>query len=259
MQYDILGVDGEHTVQGADWLAALGQALEVLGLNRDALAHLVIDVGRSGELDVSDPASGLSFRLLPVEDLFGAFDGPPLSTAEEPIETLVPEVSELRPVGRPNDLASRLADIAQRVTHTRDVSASCVGALDGLQELVAAESGAVLLYDGEQLVFRAAFGPVAAGVTGSVLAEDTGVAGFTFQLGLGVVVNRADLDMRHDKTIDRKLNYRTRNIIAAPVKDLNGDIFGVLQLVNAPVDFKDWHLEAAQGVASDLAAHLSRI
>ncbi|MCB9742680.1 MAG: GAF domain-containing protein [Alphaproteobacteria bacterium] len=253
MQYDILGVEGERSVYAADWITALGEALETMGLRREVLSQLVIDVGRSGEVDVTDPGSGLSFRLAPVEELFGGEEW----TEEVTRETLVPDSAvEGAPKERPPDLAARLAEIARGVVATGDVESASVAALEGLRLLVPAESGAVLIFQGQDLEFVAAFGPVAAGVRGARLATDAGVAGFTFQLGLGVVVNRADLDVRHDKTIDRRLNYRTRSIVAAPLMDANGDVYGVLQLVNAPETFRDWHLEAAQGVAGDLAAHL---
>jgi len=43
----------------------------------------------------------------------------------------------------------------------------------------------------------------------------------------------ADLSCTHFRALDRKIDYRTRSMLATPLRDAQGRVFGVLQLINA--------------------------
>ncbi|MCB9764923.1 MAG: GAF domain-containing protein [Alphaproteobacteria bacterium] len=266
--YEIVGGPPDARVHGENWLTALGEALGLLGLDKGAMGRLVIEVGRTGEVDFSDPAHGRAWRLIPVEDIFDtpppvrltrmrAPEPAPAPPAPPSLEMPAPSLRE--DLGRPPDLTARI-DEALKLAFLADdePGAACQSTLDVLRELVRCESGAALLagVGGQLLTFRAAFGPVADDLLDTRISKDTGVAGFTYQLGLGVVVNHALLDVRHDKTVDAKLRYTTENVLAVPLKAPSGEILGCVELVNAPGGFLEWHLGAAQHAATRLAAHL---
>jgi len=65
------------------------------------------------------------------------------------------------------------------------------------------------------------------------LALGQGLAGACAEQG--VVLNVADspADPRHDHSIDLRTGYRTRSLLCVPVKDTEGRVIGVLQLLNA--------------------------
>lgn len=266
-QYEIIGGPGELRVWGDQWLAALGEALAVLGIDSTAMGRLVIEVGRTGEIDVRDPVGGRSFRLVPVEDIFGfspmALSSMPQAASPEPTKPRTSSHSghaSPGPAPRPEDLAERIGRLAISFLGAASSEQAALAALTALNALVGAESGAVLLADAdeENLVFCAAFGPVAGQIVGSSITRDTGVAGFCFQLSLGVIVNHAARDVRHDKTVDQRSGYKTTNVLAVPlvVPGLTG---GCIELVNAPGGFRDWHLEAASSIAARLADVLKRL
>jgi Nif-specific regulatory protein len=81
------------TVEAPNWFAALGTSMEGLGLDGDSVSRLVVNLGEGGMVDVSDPVSGRSYRLMPVQepariDLSGLAAPPALTM---PASTLAPE------------------------------------------------------------------------------------------------------------------------------------------------------------------------
>jgi len=66
----------------------------------------------------------------------------------------------------------------------------------------------------------------------SILPLCRGIAGFVAESGQ--IVNLADAykDERFDRSFDQSSGYRTKSLLALPVKDRNGRIVGVLQLLN---------------------------
>ncbi len=133
-------------------------------------------------------------------------------------------------------------------------------ALGTLRELIPSEAGAVL-YAGindTTLRFVSAFGPAARQVLGREIPVDAGAAGLCHLHGVGLIIRDTGVDERHDGAVDRATGYRTRRLLSAGIRDESGDSFGCIQLLNAPDAFRDWHLEAAQVVASELAAFIAR-
>lgn len=59
-----------------------------------------------------------------------------------------------------------------------------------------------------------------------------GVAGWTAQNDLLANVPDAYADKRFDPAMDKLLGFRTRNILCGPMKNLNGEIIGVMQVIN---------------------------
>lgn len=59
-----------------------------------------------------------------------------------------------------------------------------------------------------------------------------GVAGWVAENDACINIPDAYKDFRFNPEVDRKTGYRTRNILCGPVKNLQGDIIGVIQVIN---------------------------
>jgi phosphoserine phosphatase len=96
-------------------------------------------------------------------------------------------------------------------------------------ELLDAERATVFLYDAAkgQIVSR-----VAAGVGELRFPADRGVVGATIRQGATLVVPDAYADERFNPDADRSTGFRTRNILSVPLRDYQGGLVGVLQVLN---------------------------
>jgi hypothetical protein len=288
-RYEVESADEVFEVSGDTWLIALSRALARVGKDVGALGRLSIALDRAGAVSARHPEEGWGMRLCPVEDLFGGDDDvlgwlpapavmvgvpsrgpqtPPPSSPSPPPPPSPP--AALRPTlsldnlstlradpPRPADLNERLAACKANIFEALDHDEASAIACRALEELVPADSGAVLLFEPDgSLKFRAAFGPVAAGVLGTRLPPQSGVGGFCAATGLAVMVEQATKDARHDKSVGERLGYTTRNLLAVPVRGGSGSLLGCLELLNAPQMFREWHLEAARAIAAGLSARL---
>ena len=59
-----------------------------------------------------------------------------------------------------------------------------------------------------------------------------GIAGTVAATGETVIVNDASADPRFDGSVDRRSGFRTRSILCVPIRNRDGRIVGVLQLLN---------------------------
>ncbi len=156
---------------------------------------------------------------------------------------------------RPPELVEDLFDRCFDLSFEPHIGGACRKALEILRDFVPAEAGAVIYGSlaSRELCFAAAFGPAAGALRGRTLPLDAGIAGFVHQRGVSLVVNDVRADSRHDPSVDKASGYRTESILAASVRDDDGSSFGCIELLNPPVRFQDWHLEATLVVARSLA------
>ena len=64
------------------------------------------------------------------------------------------------------------------------------------------------------------------------MLNSTGIAGAVFQNGQGEIIPDAYKDKRFNRNVDEQTGFKTRNIVCAAVKTVNGDIIGVTQALN---------------------------
>ena len=67
------------------------------------------------------------------------------------------------------------------------------------------------------------------------IGMNKGFVGYVASTGKGVNIENAYTDQRFDSTVDSKTNYRTRTVLAAPIRDPMGKIIGVCQAINKEV------------------------
>ncbi|MCT0224068.1 adenylate/guanylate cyclase domain-containing protein [Synechococcus sp. CS-1328] len=64
------------------------------------------------------------------------------------------------------------------------------------------------------------------------ILNTVGIAGHVFQSGEGLLVDDAYTDERFNRTVDEQTGYRTGAIACAPMRSMQGDMIGVLEVLN---------------------------
>jgi adenylate cyclase len=64
------------------------------------------------------------------------------------------------------------------------------------------------------------------------ILNTSGTAGRVFTTGKGMIVNRTYQNPYFDRSVDKRTGYRTKNILAAPIRSAKGTVIGVLEMVN---------------------------
>ncbi len=109
------------------------------------------------------------------------------------------------------------------------------GVLNVLVEMTTAELGAergsLFLNDPEtnELYSRVAQGNYQREIR---ILNNSGVAGFVFTSGEGMIIHDAYSDPHFNRSVDEQTGFVTRNILCVPVKTTKGEIIGVAQALN---------------------------
>jgi sigma-B regulation protein RsbU (phosphoserine phosphatase) len=85
------------------------------------------------------------------------------------------------------------------------------------------------------------------------LPLDRGIAGWVACQGSAVRLDNAYDDPRFEPDIDRRLGFRTRQLLCLPIRNEAGDIIGVLQLLNKAESFN----EEDEAFLDALSAHVA--
>ena len=101
-----------------------------------------------------------------------------------------------------------------------------------------AERGTVFLVDHER---NEIWSLVGLGLKQQVirLPAESGIAGWVAREGSAVRLENAYEDARFEPDIDRKLGFKTKQLMCLPIRNEACDIIGVLQLLNKPEGFTD--------------------
>ncbi len=101
-------------------------------------------------------------------------------------------------------------------------------------EVVSAGAGSIILHDPDKdkLVFTHVVGPTAEQLVGMEMEPDQGIAGAVFQSGEIRVSEDVSTEAEHNAEIGEKVHYRTRNMVTVPLKSVEGEPIGVMQVLN---------------------------
>ncbi len=130
--------------------------------------------------------------------------------------------------------------------------------LNVILKLTRTAAGTIFLRDEQELVFRAVRGPRAKALLGRRLSIKEGIVGWVARNGRTCVSSDVARDVRWSSNISAELKVRTSNILAAPLKTVDG-VIGVVEVLNKkngqPFDKTDRELlETLSGqLALDLA------
>ncbi len=99
---------------------------------------------------------------------------------------------------------------------------------------VRANAGSILLHEEHDnlLHFRYVVGEAAPVLTGTTLDPSQGIAGEVFRSGQPKISPDVTQEKSHFKGIDDKTKYETRNLVTVPLKSIQGEPVGVMQILN---------------------------
>ncbi len=278
--------EGEaHLVEGANWMAALGDGLARFGLGSEELGRVICDLDPSGLVRVRHTGSGRSFEIVEQADpsaeavqvQVGPGEAAPEPSVRPRLASSLVEDDLVQDPGileapdphqspafetvseRSGDAIEALVEASAELLDTETVQDASELALTLAHRFVPAESGAVLLVtpDQQKLVFIAATGPRAADVIGLQIPRDKGIAGLAVSSRTAMLVREVRADPRHHADVDQRSGYTTRALLVVPLRGPRG-VHGCLELLNpfGVSEFEEWHLEACQMLAARLASRL---
>jgi transcriptional regulator with GAF, ATPase, and Fis domain len=121
-------------------------------------------------------------------------------------------------------------------------------------ELLAAERASIFLWDrpGKRLIGRPALGVENHEL---IIPDDTGIVGEVVQSGRSRRINHEGDTSDIDRSVDEKLRFQTRSLLCVPLRQRDGKILGVFEMINK----RDGNFSTEDEVALvELAGYASR-
>lgn len=108
-------------------------------------------------------------------------------------------------------------------------------------EVVDANAGSIILYDPEQekLVFKYVVGDKTDVLTGMTMEPDQGICGEVLQSGEAKISEDVSKDEAHYRKMDERTKYVTKNMVTVPLRSVEGETIGVMQILNKQGDIFD--------------------
>src|SRR5581483_688991 len=149
----------------------------------------------------------------------------------------MPAMRERRRPADPKRLRQELTAalrLSRALSQHVDLNTLVERALRTALEVVGADAGSVLLAnpDTKELVFRHVIGGKAKLLLGQTIPWDQGIAGAVFTSGRPYRTGDASRDRHHLHRVDTSTGFRTRDMIALPLKQWEGTPIGVLEVLN---------------------------
>jgi signal transduction histidine kinase len=176
------------------------------------------------------------------------------------VSGLAAKLTELeQAVKRQNERFTAVIDVGTQLSAARDVDALLRTVMDRLTGLLDAEAATLFMHDPRtnELWSRVLKG---SSIKELRLPAADGIAGHVFTSGKSLVLGDAYADVRFNPEIDRQSGFRTRSIIAAPLRHVSGRVLGVLEVLHRKVDvFTPEDRSLVEGVATQIAAVLDNV
>lgn len=150
----------------------------------------------------------------------------------------------------------KVLDITRSMAATVDLGSLLESIIERSIELLDAERASLFLYEPEtdELVSR-----IATDADEIRFPANRGIAGETIRKGLTINIPDAYADERFNPDIDRKTGFHTRNVLSVPLRDYQGELVGVLQVLNKREDtFSDYDVSLAETLAAQAGVALQR-
>ena len=125
-----------------------------------------------------------------------------------------------------------LMEVSNRLADSMELDTLFARLVELTTEALRADRGTIFLNDPKtsELFSRIATGE---GLTREIrFPSHMGIAGSVFTTGEALIIPDAYADPRFNREVDKKTGYRTRNILAAPIRDRERRIVGVIQILN---------------------------
>lgn len=151
-----------------------------------------------------------------------------------------------------DDVYKKIIEIMNKLNSSTNYQQLLLIIIDSAKELVNSEGASLLLLDEEtgELMFDIVVSEKGEIIRGKRIKIGEGIAGYVAAAGEGLIVNDVRSDQRFCSDIDVMSGFRTRSLVATPVRN-RGKLIGVLEAANAnsPAGFTDNDLYTLQYLA----------
>jgi len=147
-----------------------------------------------------------------------------------------------------NEKIEALVGLGIKLNQLQDLDILMEHILAEARNFVNADAGSIYIRDVDRLIFsytqnetlqkRMPPGGKLVYSTFSIPVDETSIAGFS--AATGKTLNISDVwaignsrPYRFNKDFDEKTGYRTRSVLTIPLKTLQGNVIGILQIINA--------------------------
>jgi adenylate cyclase len=141
------------------------------------------------------------------------------------------EFEQLATLNKKIQLLYFLLDVIRSLSSESDTNRRAALIIDKAAQLINADRGALFLLD-ETSNLLCAKVKESQGVKEMKFPRNIGIVGYVANSGRTINITDATKDHRFDPEIDEKPAYHATNMVATPLRDSAGNIFGVLQVLN---------------------------
>ena len=155
---------------------------------------------------------------------------------KQPVDDMVAELDEqgfkelLQEITADSERFQEATALANDVAFKSMLSQGLFAFTRKLGQILNADRASLFIVEHESLVLRVAQDIKSVGEIRIPLGS--GIAGAVAQSGESIRIDDAYADPRFNQAVDKQTGYRTRSILSLPVKDLEGRVFAVAQLLN---------------------------
>ena len=124
-----------------------------------------------------------------------------------------------------------LLEISRKIAGLKSLENILWALIEFVTKELEADRGTLFLNDNEtnELYSRVAQGNLTREIR---ILNNVGIAGAIFRNQSGEVIHDVYADPRFNKEVDQETGYKTKNMICCPVKTVDGNIIGVIQVLN---------------------------
>lgn len=155
----------------------------------------------------------------------------------------------------PSGQTHRLLEITRRLAAADDLDELLALVVDSSVELLGAQRSTVWLYepDRNELVSR-----IATGVDELRVPAEKGFVGEAVHTGQTILCRDAYSDARFNPEVDRQTGFVTRNLMSVPLRDFEGRVNGVLQVLNLAGEITDANVALAETLGAQAGVAIQR-
>lgn len=166
-------------------------------------------------------------------------------------------MAESHPFSHDVEALLALLDVARHLSIPVPLAKLLSDVIDAGRRVLRVDRGTVFLYDAKT---RELYATVATGQQEIRFSVDRGIAGECARTRQTIHVPDCYADPRFNPEIDRHTGYRTRCLVALPLVGLDGELVGVMQLLNPLTKpcFDDADLRLAGVLCAQAAASIQR-
>lgn len=129
------------------------------------------------------------------------------------------------------DLLHAFVEIAKNVNDKESLDNLLVTITEQTKKLLNAEICHIFLYDNDKNELYSEITTLTENIN-IRFSADKGLAGYVHKNGQPVNIKNADSDYRYNNEIAKILNYKVKNILCMPVRNIKFEIIGVFEVIN---------------------------